>query len=358
MRRATIRDVARLADVSLSTVSAVINEQDIVSPDTKQRVLEAIKRLDYQPTLYASNLARRKTRVLGLIISNLSNPFFAEVAQGFERAAQSRGYQVSLTATNFSSAQLRVCVNQMLGMRVAGLAILTSEFDEEAMTIVKAGRTPSVFLDVGIPGPHTGNIRVDTKGGMFQAVSHLVELGHREILFVRNSQKSEGEPSMLSHRNRSDGFKSAMRKHRDSNLRFHVIDLPGPAALAGLNAIRQALSRYKFTAVVAITDLVAFGVYRGLNEAGLEVPRDVSVVGFDNTFICEFMNPPLTTINIPKASIGDLAVSMLIEEEQSLGKSGQEVVLSTELVERQSTIELLRPRSGTGGDVKDSRMEK
>jgi LacI family transcriptional regulator len=118
MQRAKIQDVARLADVSLGTVSAVMNGKDVVSDKTKRRVLDAVAQLNYHPSLYASNLARQRTKVMGLIVSNLLNPFFAETAQGFEKAALAHGYRVSLAQTNFSPSQLRVCVRQMLGMRL------------------------------------------------------------------------------------------------------------------------------------------------------------------------------------------------------------------------------------------------
>lgn len=336
MKRATIRDVARLADVSLSTVSAVMNGKDIVSDDTKSRVLKVVSRLSYQPSLYASNLARHRTRVLGLIVSNLVNPFFAETAQAFEAEGRRHGYQVALLETRFSPARLRACVRQMLGMRVAGLAVLTSEFDEESFALLKASDTSSVFLDVGAAGLHMGNIHVDTKSGMFDAVSHLVELGHREILFVRNSVKAEPEPSLLSHRFRNQGFSEAIRKYRSQGVKAAVVDVPGPGAQAGLKAIRKALKTEHFTGVVAITDMVALGVYHGLTEAGLRIPQDVSVVGFDNTYLSEFMSPSMTTVDIPRETLCKVAVEMLLEE-GAHKRRGREVKVATHLVIRDST---------------------
>jgi DNA-binding LacI/PurR family transcriptional regulator len=336
MKRAKIQDVAQLADVALSTVSAVINGKDIVSEDTKRRILEAIERLDYQPSLYASNLARHRTQVLGLIVSNLVNPFFAETAHAFEREAHRHGYQISLLATGFSASQLRACVKQMLGMRVAGLAVLTSEFDEAAFKLLKSANIPSVFLDVGTPGPNVSNIRVDTKGGMRLAVSHLVELGHREILYVRNSQKGDTEPSLMSHQFRNQGFTEAIRKYRGRNVKALVVDFPGPGAIAGSKGIRKALKMGPFTAVVAITDMVALGVYQSLNEAGLKIPEDVSVIGFDNTYLSQFMSPALSTIDIPRKALCELAVEMLLPDTSSK-KGGREVLLSTDLIVRKST---------------------
>jgi len=336
MKRATIKDVARLASVSLSTVSAVVNGKDIVSEETRSRVLEAVGRLDYQPSLYASNLARHHTQILGLIVSNLVNPFFAETAQVFESESRKHGYQISLLQTGFSQSRLRISVRQMLGMRVAGLAVLTSEFDEEAFELLKASNTPSVFLDVGNPGPHMGNISVDTKGGMILAVRHMVELGHRDILFVRNSQTTETELSLLSHRKRNEGFSEAIAKYRSKGVKGVIMDFPGPDTYAGLKAIRKALKTSHFTAVIAMTDLVALGVYHGLNEAGLRIPQDVSVIGFDNTYLAEFSSPAMCTVDISRKSMCEAAVGMLLEEATS-GKSGREFKLSTNLIVRNST---------------------
>jgi LacI family transcriptional regulator len=171
---------------------------------------------------------------------------------------------------------------------------------------------------------------------MFLAVRHLVELGHRDILFVQNSQEAEAGTPLLSHRYRSQGLKEAMRKYRAEGVKAQVVDIPGPGAQAGLNAIRSVLGSRSFTAVVCINDMVAIGVYRGLNEANLRIPQDVSVIGFDNIYLSEFLNPPLSTIHIPRDELSKLAVEMLL---QQLGgnKVGYEVKLATELVIRKST---------------------
>lgn len=335
LKRATIQDVARLAGVSLSTVSAVTNGKNIVSEDTKSRVIEAVARLNYQPSLYASNLARHRPRVLGLIVSDLLNPFFAETAQAFERECRKHSYQISLLETQFSPSRLRESVHQMLGMRVAGVAVLTSEFDEESFAMLKESESSSVFLDVGAAGPHMGNIRVDTKTGMFEAVQHLVELGHRKILLIRNAVANEPEPSLLTHRYRKQGFSEAIRRHRSQGLEGTVLVAPGRSVVAGLKGIRKALNMERFTSVIAINDLLAMGVYRGLIEAGLRIPQDISVIGFDNTYLSEFMNPPMTTVHIPREELCKTAVEMLLEEGDN--RKGREVKIETKLVIREST---------------------
>ena len=338
MARAKIQDVARLAGVSLSTVSAVINSKSVVSASTRQRVLEAIERLRYRPDLYASNLARRTMRVIGVIVSNLQNPFFAETAQAIEDEAERQGYNVSLAATNFSPERLRAAVQQMLGARVSGLAIMTSERDQAAFDVITESGVRCVYLDVGKPGPTSTNIRVDTRGGMIAAVQHLIDLGHRDLLFVRNSQK-RGNPPLLSHRNRDQGFAAAVRACGVPNLRTHVIDLGGAGANAGEEAIACALDRMPFTAVIAVTDMVALGVYRGLQQRGIQIPREVSVVGFDDNYVSRFLNPPLTTVNIPCEALSRLVVEALTSQAAGRERSSS-VKLATELVIRESTTAL------------------
>ena len=332
MVRAKIQDVARLAGVSLSTVSAVINGKAVVAAKTRRRVLDAIAQLRYRPSLYASNLARRELRVLGVIVSNLQNPFFAETAQAIEDEAMRVGYTISLAATNFSSELLRSSVHQMLGARISGLAVMTSERDKTAFDVIEQSGVPSVFLDVGRSGPTSTNIRVDSRGGMMAAVQHLIELGHRDLLLVRNSQKSS---PLLSHRYRYQGFAAAVEACGVADLRTHVVDVAGSGADAGLEAIASALGRLPFTAVMAVTDMVALGVYRGLQQRGVSIPGDVSVVGFDNTYVSRFLHPPLTTVDIPRGELSRLTVEALTSSEKE--RRGVSVKLPTALILREST---------------------
>ncbi len=332
MARAKIQDVARLAGVSLSTVSAVINGKAVVSAKTRQRVLDAIARLDYRPSLYASNLARRELRVLGVIVSSLQNPFFAETAQAIEDEAIRLGYTISLAATNFSPELLRAAVHQMLGARISGLAVMTSERDKAAFDVVEQSGVPSVFLDVGRSGPTSTNIRVDSRGGMMAAVRHLIELGHRDLLLVRNSQA--GGP-LLSHRYRYQGYAAAVAACGAAGMRSQVVDAAGAGADAGLAAIASALGRVPFTAVTTVTDMVALGVCRGLQERGVSIPRDVSVVGFDNTYVSRFLHPALTTVDIPRGELSRLVVEALTGAEP--GSQGRSIKLPTRLIVREST---------------------
>jgi len=329
--RPKIQDVASRVGVSLGTVSAVLNGNGRVSEATRERVRKAIEDLGYRPDLYASNLARRQTQVIGVVVSNLQNPFFAETAQAIEDEAARHGFQISLMATNFSPEQHRAAVIQLLGARIAGLAVITSEHDPESRRLILASGVPAVFLDVGKPTESTSVIRVDSRGGMKAAVEHLLHLGHRDLLFVRNSHKASGQ-SLLSHKLRDQGFTAAVRACAVHGLKTTVVDVHGPGADAGEQAIQSVFGKVRFTAVIAVTDMVAMGIYRGLQSRKVRIPEDVSVVGFDNTYFSRFLNPPLTTVDVPRSELSRLAISALIQPNPSSFQS-----LPTKLILREST---------------------
>lgn len=331
-RRPRIQDVAAHTGVSLGTVSAVLNGNGRISPATRQRVQQAIQQLGYRPDLYASNLARRDTRLLGLLVSNLQNPFFAETAQAIEQEAARHGYQVSLMTTNFAPAHQCAALEQLLKARISGLAVMTSEHDAEALRMVLDSGVPAVFLDLRKPAANVSTIRVDSRGGMRAAVEHLLDLGHRRLLFVRNSQQVDGRP-LRSHTLRDEGFAAAVRASDVRDLVTRIIDIPGPSAEAGERAISEVYRGQEFfSAVIAATDNVALGVYRGLQARNLRIPDDVSVVGFDNTYFSRFLHPPLTTVDVPRSNLSRLVLEALI---------GPEILrvrrVKTSLVTREST---------------------
>lgn len=331
-RRPRIQDVATQVGVSLGTVSAVLNGKGRVSLATRRRVEAAIAHLGYSPDLYASNLARRQRHLLGVIVSNLQNPFFAETAQAIEEEATAHGYQISLMATNFSRQQHGAAVKQLLQARIAGLAVITSEEDAPSRDLVVASGVPAVFLDVAKPASEKCSvIRVDSRGGMRAAVEHLIGLGHRKLLYVRNSNQRP-EPALRSHLLRDQGFTAAVRAFAASGLQTHVVNVHGPGADAGEQAIASAYPALPFTAVIATTDLVAMGVYRALHARGLRIPEDVSVVGFDNTDFSRFMNPPLTTVDVPRSELSRFVLSSLLG-----AVPAGTLRLATKLVVRSST---------------------
>lgn len=334
--RVKIQDVARLADVSLSTVSGVLNDKSNVRSETRQRILDVIAQVGYSPNIFASNLARRKTKIIGIAVSDLLNPFFAETASAVDAEARRLGYDTFLVSTGFSEEKQRSAVRQMLSYRVAGVAMMTSENDPEAFALLKNSGTPCVYLDNDRTAPKIGTVRIDKRRGMFIAVEHLLELGHRKILAVKNSVTAAVDPPILSYAERQLGFDDAIHRYNSQEMEVHVLDEPGMTLAAGSSAIEKALRLYDITAVVAFNDLLALGVFRGLQAAGIRVPNDISVVGFDNTYLCDYLYPPLTTVATPRVELATAVLEMLLAFDRD-DEVPQRCLLQAHLVVRGST---------------------
>ncbi|MGA8596627.1 MAG: LacI family DNA-binding transcriptional regulator [Bryobacteraceae bacterium] len=330
---AKIDDVAKLAGVSTATVSAVINGQDIVKPKTRVKVLKAIQKLNYHPNLYARGLARGRSAMLGVIVSDITNPFFAEIAQAVQTEALVRGYQVLISATQFSVDRLSDAVRHMMGMRVDGLVIMTSEMEDSIAQSLRKRKIPAIFEDVGTVDEITANLRIDYEGGISRAVNWLVELGHERILFAETHPEIVDRQKFLSHRLRANAFRRAV--HPLSNVHASWIDCPGAAFRAGVEGAAEALRKHDFTAAIANADPVAFGLLRGFRNAGKKIPQDISLVGFDDNPACELTDPPLTSVSISRQAIAVSAVETLLKMIEN-SAPGCEIHIPTELVVRDS----------------------
>jgi DNA-binding LacI/PurR family transcriptional regulator len=324
-----IKDVAKVAKVSTATVSHVINKTRFVSDSTKRKVLSAIERIGYTPNIYARNLASGRSRTLGLIISDITNPFFPDLVKSIQERALELGYDVIVLNTNYEPERDARYVQRLLELRVRGVMILTTEMNLSVIERLSSREIPVVFLDIGKVGPHISNIRIDYEKGVHEAVEHLLELGHRQIAFI------SGPVRFKSAQFRRQAFLETMKNHRAS-LHTEPLILDGNFRLdSGEQVVREMVAfKSRPTAILAANDLMAVGALRGLRRAGLQVPRDVSVVGCDDIALANLTDPQLTTIMIPRAKIGVVAVEAVL---QTGSTEGQEIKISTQLVVRQST---------------------
>jgi len=327
----TLQKVAERAKVSPATVSRVLNNPGHVKEAARVRVLRAIEELNYHPNIYASTLARGRSRTLGLIVSNLKNPFFLDVFQALEADAHEKGFEVMVANTDYRPEQLLTQAKLMQGRRVAGLAFIVSEMAPTLIDELLQSRTPVVFFDVGVAARHCLSIRIDYARGMRRAVEYLYSLGHRNLAFIGH----HGALAPLRARERA--FVDAVRDCcGDAARTAEVADEDSPAG--GLHAARQIFaSGFEPTAVVCVNDFMALGAIRALQEMGLAVPRDVSVVGCDNISLSEFAGPPLTTINLPRERIGQLVSEALMPDGEASPLWGREIVIEPELIIRDST---------------------
>lgn len=325
-----LEDVARLAKVSTATVSRVLNGMDVVRPGTRARVMKAVAELKYHPNLHARSLAGVRSRTLGVIVSNLENPFFLDVYRSLEIDCRNNGYEVLIANTDYRSEQLVASIRLMIGRRVAGLAVIVSEMETALIQELTESQIPAVFYDVGPSTPNIANIRVNYKRGVEQVVEYLSERGHRKFAFV-------GHHSALGPINeRYRAVRDAIER-LSPNAELRAI--AGSDSLeGGRQAARSLLSSgYAPTAMVCVNDFMAAGVLRELRECGLRVPEDVSVTGFDNIALSEFCYPPLTTVHIPRDTIGHILFSILVPGTQPAGLLGEEIVVEPKLVVREST---------------------
>ena len=322
-------EVAKRAGVSAATVSRVLNNLDVVRDATRDRVMRAVSELNYHPNLHARSLAGGKSRTIGMIASNLENPFFFDIFRTLEADSHTKGYEVVAAHTGYSPEQLVRSVRLMIGRRVAGLAVIVSEMAPDLIHELELSRIPSVFYDVGAAKRHISNIRVQYRQGIERLVELLVGLGHTRFAFV-------GHHSLLGPTNeRQQAFVETVGRVDPKPEWRTVADQDGPEG--GRRAIGELLnSGFQPTAVICVNDFTAIGILRELRDRGLSVPQDVSVTGFDNIQLSEYCYPALTTVHIPRDRIGHLVFQALVPDPAHGSTTGREIVVEPELIRRDS----------------------
>jgi LacI family transcriptional regulator len=303
-----IRDVARRAGVSISTVSRVTNRKGAVNREMTDRVWRAVRELNYQPDAQARALVSGRSHIIGLMVTEITNPFFPELIQCFEQLAVEAGYEVLLASTPQDPASIARSVRRVLQRKVDGVAVMMFGREAPILEELASHSVPLVVMDrapSGLARSRIDAVQVNYDQGVCEAVTHLFELGHRQIAFV------SGPLEQASARLRRDAFEKGIRSHR-IKLRADLMIEGDHTLEGGMAAISALLARsHPPTAVVCSNDLTAIGVLHGLFETGKQVPADLSVIGFDDVHIAQFMLPPLTTVRMSCADIAQVAFSTL-----------------------------------------------
>lgn len=329
-----IRGVASHAKVSIATVSRTINHVPTVDPALAARVWKAVADLNYFPNTQARALVSGKSRLLGLVISEITNPFFPELIQEFEQVAVARGYEILIGSTNYERKTMEVCARRMLERKVDGIAIMTFGVEEFMLDRINQEGIPVVFIDAGTKNPQGNTLSVDYRNGIHEGVQHLAVLGHRKIAFI------SGPLKLWSAGARRAAFTECIRLAGITVNPDWIIE--GDHTLdGGRDAMQRLLSlREQPTAIICSNDMTAIGVQHALFEANLKVPDDFSLVGFDDIHLAEYTIPPLTTVRMSCKNLAVAAVNSLlgqIQQEQEPGALQSQPVVPTRLIVRQTT---------------------
>jgi len=327
--RLTISDVAQAAGVSTATVSNVLNKTGKVGQRTQLLVLSTVKRLGYFPNAHARHLASRDSRTLGIIVSDIENPFFPEVIKSFEIRARELGYDAILSDTNYDPRRTREAAERMMKHNVRGVAVMTSEISLRLIHELARRKIAVTFLDLAPVQGYMSNLRIDYFSGVEQIVNYLSACGHRRIAFVA------GRAKLKSNLARLQAYEKCMLKLGLEPGPIIPGDLRFEGGLAAGLAIPKLFPRP--TAVMAINDLTAVGVIKGLVKSGCRVPEDISVTGFDNTRLAEYSNPSITTVDIHRDMLGQMAADALHELSGAANPHGKEYQISAELILRDSS---------------------
>jgi DNA-binding LacI/PurR family transcriptional regulator len=328
-----IREIAKRARVSTATVSRAINRIPTVNPQLAKRVWNVVDELGYYPNTQARALVSGRSRIFGLIISDITNPFFPEIVQVFERIAVQHDYEIMLASTGNDPKHMETAVRRMIERRVEGVAIMTFGMEEVLLEDLKLRKVPLVFVDVGPARPRVSNIRIDYLHGIRQAVQHLAALRHHKIAFI------SGPLYLKSAEARRQAFLRSMEEIG--------MEVTPASIVEGTHTIEGGIAAFgkllagpiRPTAVLCSNDMTALGVMRKAYEEGIQIPADLSVIGFDDIRLAQFVLPALSTVQMSQADLARLAFDALLAELQreTPSPTGTEYVLRTNLVLREST---------------------
>jgi DNA-binding LacI/PurR family transcriptional regulator len=304
----TIKDIAKRAGVAHTTVSRALRGSPLIAHETSQRIRAIAAELGYYPSAAARSLKTNRSQVIGVIVSHIADPFFSEILQGIDDLAQQSGYSLFIAAAQHDPEREKAIVKTMREHRVDGVILCSTPFSPEQSQQLLAHDIPIVVVNNQAAEDYRYSIYHDDLDGSRQLTRHLLELGHRRIGYLGNALSGRTNHERLS------GFQQEMTSSGIAVSPAYIHLVNGGAAEDGLAGIDYFLHLpLRPTALVCYNDLLAVGALKGLDQAGLHVPGQFSITGFDNIVYSEFTNPPLTTFDQPKRFIGTEAARMMLE---------------------------------------------
>ena len=330
-RQATIRDVARAARVSVATVSRALNDSGPVHDETRRRVREAAQHLRFTPHGAARSLTTSRTSTLGVLLPDLYGEFFSEIIRGIDRGAQRAGYQLLLSSARNARDEVHGAFRAMYG-RVDGLILMAPDGELAEMFAQRRDGTPIVFINSPVTAGDARLLTIDNHGGAYQMVRHMLDHGHERVAIIKGAERNHDAAERLR------GYRDALDERgvqRDARW-----EIPGDfTEAAGHRAARAILKlRPRPSAIFAANDAMAIGALSALREEGIAVPNEVAVAGFDDIPMARYVAPPLSSVHVPIAQLGERAMELLLGAIADPATSApRRVVLPTTLVIRKSS---------------------
>ena len=329
--RVTIRDVAALAGVSHQTVSRVFNDRERVTPKTRERVQAAIEELDYRPSRLAQSMVTQKTSTIGLVVADITNPFFFEVARGVQDTALAQGYNVFVCNTDDNPQGEQDILALLASQEVDGVILSTASSSDEELLAFAENYKPLVIINRDIEHPKASLVNVDICKGAKLAIEHLIERGHTHI-------------AMLSHEGhlpdtvrRVIGYRETLKAHGITPDDEWLV-LTRPNLDGGYQASQALLKKHpEITAIFTYNDLMAIGALRGCHDMGLRVPQDCAIMGFDDIKFSSMTKPSLSSISYDKYLVGQEAMQRLFDMFEKPDETFTQISLDVNLVIREST---------------------
>lgn len=333
-RPVTIKDVAKQAGVSISTVSRVINNSKPVTDEVKQRVLEVIKKTGYIPNPLARSLVTKKSQLIGVIVPEVSDYIVNEMLNGIEEVAKMYDYEILLANTYSDKEQELKSINLLRAKQVEGILMISPNLDKEQVEYLNNCSIPTTYISKNAKEFDVYTVSINNEQATYDMTKYLIDKGHKNILFLINNDKED-----VFAKEKLMGYKKALEENNlslDENLVKYLTD---SYYEDGYNTIKSVLGKYNFDAVFTTSDELAIGAMNACFDLGYDVPKDISVVGFDGVKISRMYRPKLTTVNQPLYDIGAVAIRMIIKLINQEPLKEKRVELPHSIKERESVLE-------------------
>lgn len=335
-RKITLKDIAKEAGVGLGTASRVLNKNPSVKEASRKAVLEAMKKLNYKPNAIARSLKTKSTRTIGVMIPDISSPFYPEVVRGIEDVSNLYNYNIIVCNTDMNQDRVNSSIEVFWEKKVDGIVLISNFISEQVAQNLKELEVPVVSICTKDPKGYFFSVTIDNKQAAFEAVDYLCDLGHKKVAFILGKTDGRG-----SWEDRMQGYKDALEKNSiayDENLVIRT----GTRYTAGYDAMKVLLSlEEKPTALFAGTDLMAMGAAKACAENGVDVPGDISIVGFDGIEHTEYYYPSISTVRVQRYDMGAIGMRMLTKLLNNEQIEQKEFITETELVKRGSSRPLI-----------------